>query len=168
MTSVAPFLIFFVGAAIAAVTKGRLRAAVLVAVPLVGAVNLVGLSDGAGFEFGLLDYTLTPVRVDRLSFLFGLVFHLAAFLGIIFSLHVGDRVEQVAALLYAGSALGAVFAGDLITLFLFWELLAVTSALLVLARRTDRAYRAAMRYLIIQVSSGAMLFAGALIHANQT
>ena len=40
MTSVAPFLVFFAGAALAAVTSGRLRQVILLAVPLVGAVNL--------------------------------------------------------------------------------------------------------------------------------
>jgi len=168
MPSLAPFLIFFLGAAIVAVTEGRARKAVLLAVPVLGAINLAGLSYGSSIEIGVLDYTLTLLRVDRLSFLFGLLFHLAAFLGIVFSLHVNDRVQQVSALLYPGSALGAVFAGDLITLFLFWELLAVTSLFFVLAPRTERAFNAGMRYIVIQVISGVILLAGAIIHVYQT
>jgi multicomponent Na+:H+ antiporter subunit D len=66
-------------------------------------------------------------------------------------------------LLYAGSAIGAVFAGDLLTLFLFWEILALTSAFLIFANRTDRAWGAGMRYLVIQVLSGVLLLAGALM-----
>jgi len=168
MASLPPFVIFFLGAALVAVADGRLRSAILLAVPVLGAVNLLGLADGAGYSFGFLDYTLTLVRVDKLSFLFGLLFHLAAFIAIVFALRVDDRVQHVSALLYAGAALGAVFAGDLITLFLFWEVLAVTSAFLILARRTERATRAALRYLTIQVSAGVMLLAGVLMHLDRT
>ncbi len=168
MTSVAPFLIFFVGAAIAAVTRGRPRAAVMLAIPLLGALNLLATAEGAHAQAALFDYTLTLVRVDRLSLLFGYLFHLAAFIAIVYSLHVRDTVQHVAGLLYAGSALGAVFAGDLITLFVFWELLAVSSVFLILARRSERATRVAMRYLIIQVLSGVILLYGALIVSQQT
>ena len=69
---------------------------------------------------------------------------------------------------YAGSAVGAVFAGDLLTLFVYWELLAVTSAVLVFARRTERAQASGMRYLIMQVGSGVLLLAGALVYASAT
>lgn len=69
---------------------------------------------------------------------------------------------------YAGSALGAIFAGDLLTLFVFWELLALTSVFLIWARRTERSYRAGLRYLIIQVLSGVLLLAGLLAHASKT
>ncbi len=168
MTSVAPFLIFFVGAALAAVARGRPRAAVMLAIPILGALNLWATAEGVHAQVALFDYTLTLVRVDRLSLLFGYLFHLAAFIAIVYSLHVRDTVQYAAGLLYAGSALGAVFAGDLITLFVFWELLAISSVFLILARRTERATRAAMRYLIIQVLSGVILLAGALIILHQT
>ena len=168
MTSVAPFLVFLLGAALATAVRGRLRLAVMLAIPLVGALNLYALGEGIHLEAALFDYRLEIVRVDRLSILFGYLFHLAAFIGIVYSLHLRDTVQQVSGLLYAGSALGAVFAGDLITLFVFWELLAITSVFLILARRTERATRAAMRYLIIQVLSGVILLSGALVIAYET
>ena len=59
-----------------------------------------------------------------------------------------------------------MFAGDLLTLFVFWELLALTSVFLIWARRTERAYSSGMRYLIIQVLSGVLLLAGLLIFAQ--
>ena len=58
-------------------------------------------------------------------------------------------------MLYAGSALGAVFAGDFITLFVFWELLAITSVFLIWARDSERSYATGFRYPIIHVVSGA-------------
>ena len=116
----------------------------------------------------MLGLELTLVKIDRLSLLFAYLFHLAAFFAGIYALHVNDRVQQVASLAYAGSALGAVFAGDWITLFVFWELLALTSVFLVLARRTPESYSSSMRYLLMQVLSGVLLFAGALIIIQQT
>ncbi|MFQ5765442.1 MAG: Na(+)/H(+) antiporter subunit D [Rhodospirillales bacterium] len=166
MTDVAPFLIFYLGAAVAGVTRGVLRAAVLVAVPLIGVFNLWTMADDARIAVQVFDYTLTLLTIDALSTLFGYLFHLAAFLAIVFSLHVRDTVQHVAALVYAGSALGAVYAGDMITLFLFWEALAISSVFLILARKTERAQQTAMRYLIIQVASGVILLAGVLIRLH--
>lgn len=168
MTSMAPFLVFYIGAAVVAATNGRVRSAVLLAIPLIGAFNLFAMGDNGGQNITLLDFTLTPVRLDSLSLLFGYLFHLAAFIGIVFSLHVRDTTQHVAGIFYAGSALGAVFAGDLITLFIFWELLAISSVFLILARRTERAQRVALRYLIIQVLSGVILLAGVMVRYQQT
>jgi multicomponent Na+:H+ antiporter subunit D len=116
----------------------------------------------------LFDYQLTVLRVDRLSLVFGYVFHIAAFLTAIYALNVRDGVQHCSAMVYVGSAVGAVFAGDLITLFIYWELTAVTSVFLIWASRTERAYRAGMRYLIIQVGSGVVLLAGVILHVSAT
>ena len=167
MLEIPPFLPFFIGALIAAVTRGSLRNVIMIATPVVSALHLWMVPDGIHLQFAFLDYQLIPYRVDKLSLMFGYVFHIAAFIAIIYSLHVRDTLQQVAAMMYAGSGLGAVFAGDLLTLFVFWELLAITSVFLIWARRTDRSYLAGMRYLIIQVSSGVILFAGALFYAAE-
>lgn len=163
MSSLAPFLPFYIGALLMAVTPLGARRLISLAVPLLGAWNLYGLGDGVGWSFDAFDYTLVLVHADRLSNLFGYLFHLAALIGFLFSFGVRSRLEQVSAMLYAGSALGAVFAGDLITLFLFWEALALTSVFLILARGTQRSFSASMRYLLIQVTSGVLLLAGALV-----
>lgn len=168
-SSVAPFLVFFLGALAVLATRGRLREVVLVAVPLIGALNLWTLADGmTTLSYSVFDYALVLLRVDSLSLVFGIVFHIAALLAIVFSLHVKDTMQQVAALIYAGSALGAVFAGDLVTLFVFWELLAISSFFIVLAGRTKRSGGAAMRYLLVQVSSGLLLLAGIAMRYQAT
>ena len=91
--SLPPVVIFFVGALLVAVTDGRVRSAIMLAIPIVGAANLAMLAYGTTSELVLFGYILTPLRVDRLSFLFGLLFHLAAFIGFVYSLHVKDRVQ---------------------------------------------------------------------------
>ena len=168
-SSMLPALVFFAGAGLVALLPGRLRLVVALLVPVAGALNLFFyVEPGEFWRVELFDYSLTLMRVDKLSLLFGYLFHLAAFIGVVFSLHVRDNTQQVSALLYAGSALGAVFAGDLITLFVFWEILAVTSVFLIWARRTPRAAAAGMRYLIVQITSGVMLLAGALMVLHDT
>jgi multicomponent Na+:H+ antiporter subunit D len=166
MTSIPPALIFFAGAALVAVLRGRLQVAVALAVPLIGAANLIGIADGSSWQASVAGFDLTLLRVDKLSLLFGHLFHLAAFIGILFALNVRDTTQHVSALLYAGGALGAVFAGDLITFFVFWEILSLTSVFLIWARRTPRATKAGMRYLVIQVAAGLLFLAGTLVHMH--
>lgn len=120
------------------------------------------------FTLSFLGQQIDIVRVDDLSWIFGLVFHLAAITSAIYALHVRDRKQHVAAMVYAGSAIAACCAGDLITLFVCWELTAIASVFLVWATGTRRAYRSGMRYLVIQVTSGVLLLAGAIIHFQQT
>jgi len=164
-----PFAIFFIGALFVMVTRGWLRMLILLALPFIGFYNLLGFDHGSYWQTSLFDYTLTLMRVDKLSLVFGYLFHLASFLGIVFSLHARhDTMQQTTGILYAGSAMGAIFAGDLITLFVFWELLAVSSVFLIWARRTERAYRSGMRYLIVQIASGVILLAGILVHIHNT
>ena len=167
MLEIPPFLPFFIGALIAAVTRGTVRNIIMLAIPIVSGLHLWMVPEGVHLQFAFLDYQLVPYRADKLSMMFGYVFHIAAFIGILYALHVRDTMQQVAAMMYAGSGIGAVFAGDLLTLFVFWELLAFTSVFLIWARRTQRAYAAGMRYLIIQVLSGVILLAGALFYAAE-
>ena len=174
MSSIPPFLIFFAGALLVPFLRGvpKVRMAFLVLIPILGALNVWGIQEGYEVQYRLLGLTLTPVRADSLSLLFGYLFHLGAFISIIYSLHLGRRenatVQHTAALVYAGSALGAVFAGDFITLFVFWELLAVSSVFLIWARGTRVATRSGMRYLLVHVVSGVTLLAGAMVHWSET
>jgi len=157
-------LILILGALAVPFLRGRVRAAWMLLLPALAFAQLMALPPGEYARAGFLGETLVLMRVDRLSLAFGYIFTIAALLNVIYSLHDEDTVQQVAALAYAGSALGAVFAGDLITLFIFWELTAVTSVALIWARRTERARRAAMRYLLVQLASGMLLLAGAVVH----
>ena len=168
ISSFPPFVLFFVAAILLPFLRGYLRHALLLAVPIVGGLGLIGLDAGSTWQISLFGYELEPYRVDKLSLLFGYLFHLAALISIIYSLHVRDTMQHIAGLVYAGSALGVVFAGDLITLFIFWELMAISSTFLIWARRTDKAMASGFRYLIIQMSSGMLLLAGAALLIYQT
>ena len=163
-----PFIIFFAGAFLLALAPMRFRPVITLLIPVVGLINMATLDLGMSVSIALFDYDLTVLRVDRLSMLFGWLFHIATLLGAIYALHVKDLTQQTAAIVYAGSALGAVFVGDLLSLFIFWELLAVSSVFLIWARRTPAAYAAGIRYLIYQILSGVILMAGALLYVHNT
>jgi multicomponent Na+:H+ antiporter subunit D len=166
--SLSPALLLIFGSGLAALLRGRLRAAWLLALPLAGLAWLALAPAGEFGQFSYLGLDLVPVRIDRWSRLFGMVFLLAAFLSVIYALHVKDWVQPVAGLVYAGAATGAVLAGDLITLFVYWELTAVSSVFLIWQRRSERAYRAGMRYLLIQLLSGVLLLVAAAVWYRQT
>lgn len=163
-----PGLVLIVGALLVPLLRGRLRAAYMLALPVVALWLLIDMPYGAFGEIRLLDMTLTTLRVDKLSFVFGVIFLIAAFLGTIYALHVEDNVQHVAGLIYAGSAIGAVFAGDLVTLFVFWEGTAIASVFLIWARGTERAFSTGLRYLVVQVGSGVLLLGGVILHYRQT
>jgi len=163
-----PGLVLILGALVIPLLRGRGQAVAAVVLPVLGFLQILGLEPGTSFHLQIFDYQLTLVRVDRLSLVFGYIFHLSAFLGAVYALHVRDVTQHVAAMIYVGSAIGAVFAGDLITLFIYWEITAISSVFLIWANRTDASFRSGMRYLIIQVGSGVLLLAGIIIHVSAT
>lgn len=168
IAELSPGLILIAGSAAIPLLRGAARSVWVVVLPLIGLAWLIGLPEGTHGQIEMLGYSLTLVRIDRWSLLFGYIFMLAAALSALFTLYDRGAVTQTAGMAYAGSAVGAVFAGDLISLFVFWELTAVTSVFLVWDSRSERALRAGMRYLLVQVGSGVILLAGVLVLANDT
>ncbi len=139
----------------------RVRQGLTIAAPIIG-ILLISLADrnltlSSAQALGL---DLIFYRVDNLSYIFGLAFLLAALLNAIYAWHTDDRVQDGMALAYAGAAVAATFSGDMMTLFIFWEITAVTSVFLILKAGTRAAYFASMRYLAIQVLSGVLLLDG--------
>jgi len=165
---VPPALIFIIGALIVPFFKGKLKSAYLLFLPVLGFVNLISIPEGNNWIVGFLDYNLVLGRVDRLSLIFGYIFHLISFIAILYSLHVKDDLQHVAGLVYAGSALGVVFAGDFFSFFVFWEMLTVASIFLIWTRRTKASLDAGYRYLLVHAAGGLCLLAGIVIHVNQT
>lgn len=168
IASLSPGWILILGAFLVPLLPGRLRPVYVLALPVLAGLQLFGLENGSYGQANIFGYTLTFLRVDALSRIFGTIFLIAAFLNAIYGMHERSPMQEVAALVYAGAAISAVFAGDMITLFVFWELTAISAVFHIWASRTEAAYRAGMRYLIIQVGSGVFLLAGVILYANAT
>jgi multicomponent Na+:H+ antiporter subunit D len=155
------WLLILVGIVALFVPVRRVRQGLIIAAPLVG-ILLLALADQNVDHFTgqVLGLELVFYRVDGLSFVFGLAFLIAALLNAIYAWHTDDRVQDGMALAYGGAAIAAAFSGDLMTLFIFWEITAVTSVFMILQAGTRAAYFASMRYLAVQILSGVILLDG--------
>ena len=149
---------------------GHARKAFVIAAPLFAGFlifKIHGLDTGAHFggrmRFGGID--LTTLRIDNLSVVWGYLFCLAGVINGIYALHEKCRMTDSSALIYTGAAIAGVLSGDMITLFIMWELTAISSVFLIW-KGGDHAYAAGVRYLAIHVFSGVMLLAGAVMHAQ--
>lgn len=164
----APGWLLMLGALLVPLLPRRALQAMLLVLPALGLVQVLSLPTDTVWSVDAFGYALTPLRADALARVFAIVFHLAALLSMLFALHIKDRRQHAAALIYAGSAIAALYAGDLVTLFVYWELTAVSSVVLVWARERPRARRAGLRYLVVQVLSGVLLMAGAIYQWQET
>jgi len=163
-----PGLVLIVGALMLPLLRGVLRSIAVVALPLVVLALVWQVPDGPAWQLRFLDYTITPMQGDKLSRLFATIFSLMAAGGGLFAMSQKSRIEVPAAFVYAGSAIGVALAGDLVTVFAFWELMAVGSTLVLWSQGHDDSYRAARRYLMIHLLGGVVLFAGVTGHIVQT
>lgn len=137
------------------------RQVLTVGTPIIGIALLAAAQHmGDSASMNAIGLSLEFYRVDSLNFIFGLAFLIASLLASIYALHTDNRLQDGVALAYAGAAVSAVFAGDMMTLFIFWELTAVTSVFLVFLGGSQAAYMAGMRYLGMQVLSGVLLLGG--------
>jgi multicomponent Na+:H+ antiporter subunit D len=164
---VPPAAILIVGALLVPLLRGRIKAAYLLALPVLTFLDLLWMAEGSYWTVPFLDFTLIFGRVDKLSLAFGYVFVLITFIGVLYALHVKDDPQHMASLFYAGGALGVTFAGDLFSLYLFWEVLALASVFLVLARRRAESSAAAFRYFVWHFTGGICLLAGIILYVLQ-
>ncbi|MFO7779522.1 MAG: Na(+)/H(+) antiporter subunit D [Nitriliruptoraceae bacterium] len=163
-----PILPFVVGAVLVRLLPHTLGHVVMVLAPVVAMTQIWQLEAGTSVQVDYLDWQLEVLRADGLSTPFGVVFAIAALIAGIYGIATQRGPERSAALLYAGAAFGVVYAGDLLTFFLFWETKAIASTFLILARRTARSGRSGMRYLFVHIFGGKLLLAGIIVHVWQT
>jgi multicomponent Na+:H+ antiporter subunit D len=163
-----PGLVLIVGAWLVPILKGRVKHALMVGLPAAALVLCLLSEPGTHGVVSFLGQDLVFGRVDSLSLVFSYVFAGMAVLGMVFSLHVDDDFQHVAALTYVGGALGVTFAGDFLVLYVFWELMAIASALLVWLGRQRFSVAAGFRYLLVHVFGGLLLLAGIALYWSQT
>ena len=162
-----PALVMIVAGVVLLFLRGLVRDVVALGMPFVVLV-LVWMPPDAPVEgIQWLGFTLAPFRSDSLSRLFSTVFSLMVFGGSLYALRQENRREIAVAFLYAGAALGVVYAADLITLFVFWEVMAVCSTLIVWMGG-EGARAAGFRYIVVHLLGGVLLMAGIAGHVAET
>lgn len=163
-----PALILIVGALLLPLVPARLRPGWLLLVPLLVFARVVVMPAGVFGQVEFLQWTLLFGRVDALSRVFAHIMALITVIATLYGLHVKENGQHMAAWFYAAGSLGAILAGDLLTLFLFWELMALASVFLVWSRRTPQALASGFRYLLVHMVGGVSLLAGIILHAHAT
>jgi multicomponent Na+:H+ antiporter subunit D len=171
--ALSPGLILIIGGVLAAFVPQLYRNLIGIAAVAIGFIHLLAYGQaetGIPLVFAQSSFAgleLTGVRIDKLSVIFAVIFHIAALLNVIYGWRHATRIEASMGLVYAGAAIGGVLAGDLLTLFVYWEAAALSAVFLVWAGGGHAAFKAGMRYLVIQVLSGLLLLAGTVLHIGQ-
>src|ERR1700752_1582764 len=147
-----PALLFILGALPIPFLKGSIRKSYLLLIPALAILAVLMMQPGSYGAARFIGQEILIAKVDKLSIVFATVFTIMALIGVVYALHLTRAGQHVAAFVYVGSALGVVFAGDYLTLFLFWDGMAFASACLVFAQRGRQAIRAGFRYLMVHIT----------------
>lgn len=163
MSNLHPGLILIASGIIALILPDKIRKWVTVAMPALALAAMLSLNESSEMNYVFnRDITMEILHVDGLSRIFGLGLCAIAVVAGIYSFGKESRGERCASLIYAGSSLGVVFAGDWITLIFFWEAMALSSSYMVWSGRSHSATRASYRYLVMHLVGGNLLLAGAI------
>ena len=163
-----PGLLLIVAAIFIPLFRGSARTVFILTIPLLALLSVWSSDLGSVCSTGYLGYTLQWMQLDALSRLFITVFAITVFTGSLFCCIQARAIELSAAFVYAGAAMSVVLAGDLITLFVFWEIMALASTLLLWSAGTQQSWQAGMRYILIHLLGGVVLMAGIAAHIYDT
>jgi multicomponent Na+:H+ antiporter subunit D len=163
-----PGLIFIFGALLIPLLRGRLRQIYLLVLPALAFWDVLTMTPGVYGGFNYLGFDIVLGRVDKLSLVFAHVFTLMSILGFLYGLHVKDAGQQMSACFYIGGSLGVTFAGDYLTVFIFWEMMAFGSVFLIWLRREPASIKAGYRYLLWHIFGGLLLLAGMVLNYQQS
>lgn len=163
-----PALIFVIGALFIPLFNDKMRPVYMLALPIIAFITLISIPNGVHWTYSMMGYDLILGRIDGLSRIFGTIFIIATFIGVIYSMKVKDNVQHVSALVYAGSAIGVTFAADFFSFYIFWEFMAIASTFLILARKTKESQKAGFRYVMVHIFGGLSLLAGIILQIQAT
>ena len=147
---------------------GFKRTLFILIIPCLSLLSLWSMPFGSDCSIQYLDYELILINLDSLSRLFITVFAITVFTVGLFCCKQASSTELSAAYIYAGGAMSVVLAGDLISLFIFWELMALASTLVIWSAQNEKSYKAGMRYISIHLLGGVILMCGIAGYVYET
>ena len=155
-----PAFVLLIAAVLICLVKGHARTAVILVAPVITLWAIWQIPDGVQSTVKFLSYNIEPVEGSSLRRLFATIFAIMVFVGGLYSFRIARWYELAAAFAYAAGAIGVCFAGDLITLFLYWEMMAIFSTIVVWCGGTPGARAAGIRYAIMHLLGGVVLKVG--------
>ena len=166
---VPPGLILLAGAVAIGLVPRYVRPLIVLGTPLLTLYAIWQVPDGIALTAHFLDYRIELVEGSAVRRLFATIFAIMAFGGGLYAFRHATWYELAAAFAYAAGAVGVAFAGDLITLFLFWELMAIFSTVVIWCGGTPSARAAGIRYAIMHLLGGVILkvgIEGVMVHTG--
>ena len=163
-----PSFVLIAGALLTPLLRGNAQKMVRVALALLVLYIVFSIDIGVYGTFSFAGMEIITGRADKLSLAFTYVFSIITLIATIYSLHVKDNIQHVTSIIYAASAIGVTLAGDLMTVYVFWEMMMLASVWLIWRRATPTAYTAGYRYLVIHAISGVLLLAGIVVYFGET
>jgi multicomponent Na+:H+ antiporter subunit D len=163
-----PTIFYLVGSLLIPFVKGQTKKFLILLIPVLSIIDVAFMKVGTYGSVSFLNMNLVFGRVDKLSLVFAWVFVIMAFLGALYALHVKEDGHHIAGSYYIGASLGALFAGDYLTLFIFWEIMAFSSVFLVWYRKEKRSIDAGYRYLLVHIFGGLLFFTGMMLYYAKT
>ncbi len=155
-----PAFVLLIGAALIGCVRGALRTLVVLTAPILTLLLVWQVPDGVVFEVAFLDFAIEPIEGSPVRRLFALIFTLMALIGGLYAYRQAAWHELAAAYAYAAGAIGVSFAGDLVTLFIYWEVMAIFSTFIVWNGASRDAQAAGIRYAIMHLLGGVILMIG--------
>jgi len=164
-----PAFILILGAFLIGPIRAPLRPLIVLGAPLLTLYAIWQMGDGILMTAQFLNYEIQLIESSPLRRLFATIFAIMALVGGLFAFRQAKWWELAAAQAYAAGAIGVSFAGDLITMFLFWELMAIFSTVVVWCGGTEGARKAGIRYAIMHLVGGVLLkigIEGVMVHTG--
>ncbi|HIP82385.1 MAG TPA: Na(+)/H(+) antiporter subunit D [Desulfocapsa sulfexigens] len=165
-----PAAILIIGALLLPLVRGSriVRNCYFILVPLLAFIDVLMMDKGTFGVMQFMDWSLTFGRVDRLSHVFGFIMTLMCMIGTLYGMNTKGIKEILVAWLYVAGSLGAIYCGDYLVLFLFWELMAFASVFLVWFRGRKQSLSIGYRYLLVHTFGGLVLLAGIILRYQAT
>jgi len=142
--------------------RGRMWRWLLFIPPIAALALTVNLEQGSHWLVPYLGKELVLGRVDGLSLLFTGLFAVESLICTLYAFHVREKSHHITSLVYMACAFGAILARDYWSFFIFWELMTVSSTLLIWLNRTPESARAGFVYLMVLTVGALFLLAGIL------
>lgn len=163
-----PGLLLILSGLIIPFLHGMKRTVFILTIPCIALASVWSMEFGNHCSFQYIGFELTLINLDTISRLFITVFAITVFAGSLFCCKQAKSKELAAAFIYAGGAMSVVLAGDLLSLFVFWELMALASTMVIWSAQSESSWRAGMRYIVIHLLGGVILMAGITAYVNET
>ncbi|CQR48041.1 Na(+)/H(+) antiporter subunit A [Paraliobacillus sp. PM-2] len=165
---ITPGFLYFIGAILLLFpVYEKLKYMLSFLVTVAAIIITLHLIPGYSVQLDFLTFTLVPFKVDNINKLTGLIFAVGGLAAVIYSISMCSLSHLRLIFVFIGSALTAVFSGDLFTLYVAWELMTISSSFLIIMT-SDVTKKTGYYYFLMHVAGGLSLLWGIFLQYSAT